>query len=288
MQSTQYVDKPIDALVVEGGAMRGIFAAGVLDAFMQQGFNPFSLCLGVSAGATNLASFLAGMYQRNFKVYTDYSLRPEFISWCKFIMGGHLLDLDWLWDITIRELRIDIPRIINGDQRFLVGVTSAESGVVNYINPSADNIEELLKASSSIPVLYRKQVSIDGQQYVDGGLADPIPVEEAWRQGARRIMVVRSRKKDYAMPLKTPSTLYRYYLKEYPNLFQAAVSRPRHYARAIEFLRNPPQGVQIIEINPPEGFRTTRLTRNIEVLKSDYQLGVSAGREAMQYWRELL
>ncbi len=288
MLSINNMDKPLDALVVEGGAMRGIFSAGVLDAFLQKGFNPFDICLGVSAGATNLASFLAGMHQRNFKVYTDYSLRPEFISWRKFLTGGHLLDLDWLWDITIRELRIDIPRIINGNQRFLVGVTSVESGEAHYINPSADNIEELLKASSSIPVLYRKQVSINGQQYVDGGLADPIPVEAAFRHGARRILVIRSRKKDYAMPLKTPATLYRYYLKDYPNLYQAAVARPTRYAKAIEFIRNPPQGVQIIEINPPVSFKTGRLTKNIEVLKSDYQLGVDAGKEAMAKWRELL
>lgn len=288
MLSIKDVDMPLDALVVEGGAMRGIFAAGVLDAFIHKGFNPFHLCVGVSAGATNLASFLAGMYQRNFKVYTDYSLRPEFISWRKFLTGGHLLDLDWLWDITIRELRIDIPRIINGNQRFWVGVTSVESGEAHYINPSADNIEELLKASSSIPVLYRKQVSINGQQYVDGGLADPIPVEAAFQYGARRILVIRSRKKEYTMPLKTPATLYRYYLKDYPNLYQAAVDRPRHYARAIEFLRNPPEGVQVIEINPPESFRTSRLTKNIEVLKSDYQLGVEAGREAMQKWGQLV
>ena len=288
MLSINNMDKPLDALVVEGGAMRGIFSAGVLDAFLQKGFNPFDICLGVSAGATNLASFLAGMHQRNFKVYTDYSLRPEFISWRKFLTGGHLLDLDWLWDITIRELRIDIPRIINGNQRFLVGVTSVESGEAHYINPSADNIEELLKASSSIPVLYRKQVSINGQQYVDGGLADPIPVEAAFRHGARRILVIRSRKKDYAMSANTPSLLYRHYLKDYPQLCRAALERPARYAEAIEFLRNPPPDVQVIEINPPDDFKTGRITKNIQVLKADYHLGVEAGMEAMTKWRELL
>jgi Predicted esterase of the alpha-beta hydrolase superfamily len=288
MQPFQDFEKPLDALVVEGGAMRGIFSAGVLDAFLSHGFNPFDLCVGVSAGATNLASFLAGMYQRSYTVYTDYSLRPEFLSWYKFLAGGHLLDLDWLWDITIKELRIDIPKLINSKQRFLIGVTGVVDGKSHQLVPTTENIEELLKASSSIPVLYRNHVCIDGQAYVDGGLADPIPVETAYRHGARRILVIRSRKKDYAMSANTPSLLYRHYLKDYPQLCRAALERPARYAEAIEFLRNPPPDVQVIEINPPDDFKTGRITKNIQVLKADYHLGVEAGMEAMTKWRELL
>ena len=272
--------------MVEGGAMRGIFSAGVLDAFLQGGFNPFEVSIGVSAGATNLASFLAGMYQRSYKVYTDYSLRPEFISWRKFLTGGHLLDLDWLWNITVSELRIDIPTLIDNGHRFMIGVTSVESGKAQFFDPTAANVEELLKASSSIPVLYRKQVCIDGQVYVDGGLADPIPVETAYRLGARRILVLRSRKKEYVMSSKAPMALYRHYLKDHPNLCQAAIDRPLRYAEAIEFMRNPPAGVQIIEINPPDGFRTSRLTKNIELLNADYALGVAAGVDVMARWHE--
>lgn len=92
------------ALVVEGGALRGVFSTGVLDGFLEAGFHPFDFFIGVSSGASNLAAYLAGMKGRNRKIYLDYSLRPEFISLARFLRGGHLMDLDWLWEITIREI----------------------------------------------------------------------------------------------------------------------------------------------------------------------------------------
>ena len=74
------------ALVVEGGAMRGIFSAGIMDTFIEKKFNPFDLLIGVSIGASNIAAYLADMYQRNYKIFTVYSLNPEFISMKKFLL----------------------------------------------------------------------------------------------------------------------------------------------------------------------------------------------------------
>ena len=99
------------ALVVEGGALRGVFSTGILDGFLESRFNPFDFYLGVSSGASNLAAYLAEMIGRNKRIYTDYSLRPEFIDPVRFLRGGHLMDLDWLWDTTIREIRLDLQRI---------------------------------------------------------------------------------------------------------------------------------------------------------------------------------
>lgn len=84
---------PVRALVVEGGAMRGIFSTGVLDGFLARNFNPFDIYFGVSSGSGNLAAFLARMPGRNLKIYTDYSLRPEFINWRRAAMGGP----SWTW-----------------------------------------------------------------------------------------------------------------------------------------------------------------------------------------------
>ena len=85
------------ALVVEGGGMRGAFSAGVLDVFLEAGFNPFSVYGGASGGAMNLSSFLSGQHGRNFRIYRDICTCPEFISMVKYLRGGHWVDLDWLW-----------------------------------------------------------------------------------------------------------------------------------------------------------------------------------------------
>ncbi len=275
----------LNALVVEGGAMRGIFSTGVLDAFLEKGFNPFDVAIGVSAGATNIASYLAEMYQRNFKVYTDYSTRPDFINWSKFIKGGHLVDLDWLWGLTIKEIRLDLDKILNSGTEFYIGVSPVNTGETVFLLPDRDNLEETLKASSAIPVFYRGFVRLNQTDYVDGGLTDPIPVIEAYRRGAKNILVLRSRPYSYTMKNNSHQLLSKLYLKKYPNLVKALANRAEKYQQAIAFMRNPPQGVRIIEVNPPDTFQTKRLTTDVAVLMRDYRTGYQMGLAIMEQWK---
>lgn len=185
------------ALVVEGGAMRGIFAAGVLDAFLAQGRTAFDHCIGVSAGAVNLAAFLAGQRGRNHSVITDYSCRPEFISLARFVRGGHWLDLDWLWAITIRECRLDLARFAANPVPLTVVATRVSDGQAAYLKGNAAELEQQIKASCSVPLVYRDFVRIGGEAMTDGGVADSIPVRHAYEQGAREITVVLSRPLGY-------------------------------------------------------------------------------------------
>ncbi len=275
------------ALVVEGGAMRGIFSTGVLDAFLTQRFNPFDLCIGVSAGATNIAAYLAEMYQRNFKVYTDYSLRPDFISWRKFLTGGHLIDLDWLWAITIREIRLDLDKIFSTPKEYYVGVTEIHSGKAVYLKPEKTNLEDIMKASSSIPIFYRKFLRVNELDCVDGGLADPIPVLEAYRRNAKTIMVIRSRPYSYTKKSESNEFLSKLYFRNYPGLADAIGQRAKAYQEAVVFMRNPPQGIRIIEVNPPESFHTKRLTKDLDLLTLDYQSGFQAGMDIMKQFNRI-
>lgn len=275
------------ALVVEGGAMRGVFSTGVLDAFLTNKFNPFNLYIGVSAGATNIASFLAEMYQRNLKVYTDYSTGHDFINWGKFISGGNLVDLDWLWGITIQEIRLDLEKIFNPEKEFYIGVTSIDTGQAVYLKPERNNLEEMLKASSAIPVFYRNYIKINNIPYVDGGLADPIPVLEAYRRKARNIMVLRSRPYSYTMKQRNSNYWQNLFLKGSPKLVEAFNRRAQKYQEAIDFMRNPPEGIRIMELNPPESFPVKRLTKDISILKQGYRWGYEAGIKIMEKWHHL-
>lgn len=191
------INCPDTALVVEGGAMRGIFSTGVLDGFLAREFNPFDIFFGVSSGSGNLAAFLARMPRRNLKIYTDYSLRPEFINWKRAVLGGPLMDLDWLWEITIREIRLDLQTIFAPGKPFIVCLTDAATGAAVYQQTDAANLEEVLKASSALPVLYNSFPLIEGERKLDGGFSDPLPVRAAMDAGAKKIMVVRSRPYSY-------------------------------------------------------------------------------------------
>lgn len=264
--------------------MRGIFACGVLDAFLSEQFNPFDICIGVSAGTTNIAAYLAGMYKRNHRVYLDYSLRKDFISWKRFLKGGHLLDLDWMWDITIREVRLRVDEIAASRSLFLIGLTNARTGNAEFITPQRDEIEHVLKASCAIPVFYRGFVSWRGTDYTDGGIADPIPVKEAVLRGASKIAVIRSRPASTVMDKGKGNFLTEFFLRKTPALAATVRRRPDVYNESIAFLRNPPEGVSIIEVNPPEDFRTKRLTKDPAVLEADYQKGFEAGLAFIGRW----
>jgi predicted patatin/cPLA2 family phospholipase len=272
------------ALVVEGGGMRGIFSTGILDAFIKQEFYPFDLCIGVSAGSSNVAAYLGKMYQRNYKVFTDYSLRPEFISMKKFIRGGHLMDIDWLWDVTLRDLPVNVDTLFSASAEFIIGATEVNTGNSVYLKPTRHNFDQLMKASSAIPVIYRSFVEVDGVKYVDGGVTDSIPVIEAYRRGATKIMVLRSRPHAYMMKSSKNNMLTRWYLRNYPDLLQALDNRAHTYQEAIDFMRNSPVDVQVIEVNPPDSFKTERLTKELSVLEQDYQLGYDMGVQLAQSW----
>lgn len=272
------------ALVVEGGAMRSIFSIGVLDVLIKKGIYDFDLCIGVSAGGTSLASYLAGMHERSFRVIVDYSTRKEFINIFNFIKGKHYMDLCWLWDYCESYDPLNVEKIIDRDIKFLVGVTSIDSGEVEYKKLSKENANELLKASCAIPVVYRNPVEVEGALYFDGGIADPIPIEEALKHEVDEIIVIRSRKKSYRMKVKNNKS-QEYFLKKHPKIKKAFNERGWKYNKSIDLIRSKHRNINIIEINPPEEFKTSRFTKNRGILMKDYKLGIEAGIKLIEKFR---
>lgn len=275
------------ALIVEGGAMRGIFSCGILDHFLDAQFSPFDSFWGVSAGASNLAAYLAKMPRRNLQIYLDYSLRKNFISPTQVMRGGHIMDLDWLWEITIKEMELDMA-VLSAEQRpFFLGVTRRDNGKAEYHTPSIERLTDTMKASSALPILYRHGVALSGTYYVDGGVSDAIPIAEAIRRGATQIMVLRSRPASYRKSKGKFDRVMKSLLKRTPDLIEPMTTRHIRYNQAIELINNPPSGVKIIQVCPPEHFSLKRLTRNTEPLESAYKLGTEAGREAITRWQAL-
>ncbi len=273
-----------NALLVEGGALRAVFSSGVLDEFLEEGFDPFHVYYGVSAGAGNIAAYLARMPGRNLRIYSDYALRPEFIRLSRFLGGGHLMDLDWLWDITIREIRLDLETIFSHGRPFVICLTDLVTGQAVYREPTSADLEHLLKASSALPVLYRGHVDVDGHPMVDGGVADPIPVAEAVRQGARNIMVIRSRKRDYIKEAGLLDGLLKQVMRRQAGFRKILEGRAERYNRTVAFLRHPPPDIRVLEICPPESFRSSRLGRNPRIIAQGYELGRAAGACAIREW----
>ena len=267
------------ALVVEGGAMRGIFAAGVLDSFLDNQFIPFDFCMGVSAGSTNLAGFLAGQRRRSHKLITDYSCRSEFINPWKYLRGGHYLDLDWLWDISDKEYPIDFTAYRQRNIPFWVVTTNACTGKPTYHRPAENELSETLMASCALPLVYREFPTLKGEQQADGGLSDSIPVIEAYKQGAREITVILSRPKGYRMLEKRSPSTIRFLLNKYPALAEASIQRHKHYNAALDFIYNPPEDCKINILVPDGSFEVGRMTTDSNKLNAGYEMGIAVGAQ---------
>jgi predicted patatin/cPLA2 family phospholipase len=277
------------ALVVEGGGMRGIFPAGVLDVFLEKKFDPFDLYIGVSAGACNLASHLAGQHKRNFRIYTELMTRPGFISLWKFLKGGHFMDLDYLWKLIDDQEPLSLEEIFkHGGVEYIVVGTNANLGIPVYMRTNVRNCNECLKASSAVPFLYQGIVEIDSTHYVDGGVTDPIPAMEAYRRGARIITVIRTRPAHYRKKKGIENYVSSFATRAWPKLSEAVKGQAETYSRCVDFILNPPKDATIIQIAPEGPLHTGRTTQNIESLLTDYETGRQIGEEFVSRWEQVM
>jgi len=262
------------AIVVEGGAMRGIFSAGVLDVLLERGVE-FDLAIGTSAGAANLASFVAKQHGRNLRSYVDIMTRPELFSVRRALTGGHYMDLDWLWDRFAAENPLDEAAIARSSTQLVSVATCALTSEPLYFEHRSPNVHAEVKVGCALPLLYRGPLMVQGKLAVDGGLSDAIPAAEAYRRGARRIIVVRSRPAN-AMKERSPlEPLMAMLLRGQPAVAHATRQTAARYRQAVAFVTNPPPDARLIHLAPELPLRTGRTTQDKSALNADYETGRS-------------
>lgn len=275
------------ALIVEGGAMRSVFSAGLLDRFIQEGFDPFDFYIGASAGASNLLAFLTGTPRKSLGIYLDLALRREFIDYRRFLRGGHLLDLDWLVANAVSQAGLDGAVLCAQKKPLYVGVTNVTSGEALYLKAGPFNLTSLIKASMALPLFYREFPEIDGRPMTDGGVADGIPLGAAIHMGAKRIMVIRSRFSGYRKKDTWMHRYIRWKMRSHTALVATMRQRIARHRDVVELINRPPPGIDIVDICPPEEFAVGRFSRDRDGLLQGYQIGFETGETAMARWREV-
>ena len=269
------------ALVVEGGAMRGIFAAGVLDKFMEHDYHSFDFAIGVSAGATNLSTYVSKMHGLSKTIITQYATKREFFSPIRFIKGGHMTDVHWLWHHCKEAM--NIPSLgEKGSMPLYVGITNAESGECEYVKATKDNVDDLMVASCALPTAYRDEISINGTRYLDGGVADAIPAIQAYRMGARDITVILSQPMGFTKPEVKSVWLMQKMYGNQPAILKKMLQRAAIYNETLNFLKNPPEDCNIRVIAPDEAFCVKRLTMDKKKLLRGYGQGRRMARRYLK------
>ncbi|MGL6257931.1 patatin-like phospholipase family protein [Vibrio sp. WXL103] len=193
------------ALIAQGGGQRGIFTAGVLDAFLMSDFDPFDEFYGTSAGAVNLCAFLSRQHTLGRRFLLDVTTHDEFFSLLGFLKQNRYLNLEWGFERLKHfplKLDLDLARQVLGERKAFAAVTCANTLKDRYLNMLGGNWFEVLLATCAIPYLYKTSVSVQGHEFYDGGVSAAIPVQQAWRNNARMIVVIRTESQEFELAEK--------------------------------------------------------------------------------------
>ena len=264
-----------------GGGLRGIFGAGVYDYCMEHGIS-FDCCIGVSAGAANMASFQAGQQFRNYAFYTEFSMRKEYMSLENFTRTGSYIDLEYVYGVLSNsdgEYPLDYEAIMDNPAPYVIVATNAETGEPVYFtkNDLKKDCYSPIIASSCVPVA-NKAYEIDGVPYFDGGLSDPIPYEKAFEMGCERVVVVLTRPRNEER-ISDKDDLFAHILsRSYPESARKLNERAVRYNSQLAAVEQLEAEGRALIIAPDDIGHLKTLTRDMDQLKALYRKGLVAAK----------
>ena len=259
-------------LVVEGGGMRGIYAAGVLDVMMEQGFT-FDGVIGVSAGAIHGCTMVAGQRGRSIRYYKKYCNDKRFMSVRSWIKTGEIVGRDFCY----RELPevldpFDYEAYEQSDARFYATCSNVETGRAEYLEITDMRRQiDIIRASASLPYVSHI-VDVDGKKLLDGGCTDSIPVKAFRKMGYTRTVVILTRDETYR---KKPARVFpaKLVYRRYPRFIQALKNRHQVYNQTREELGKMEREGTVFVIRPSEVLQIGRMCHDPGKIQEVYETG---------------
>jgi predicted patatin/cPLA2 family phospholipase len=269
------------ALVLEGGALRSVYTAGVLDVFMEKDLY-LDYVVGVSAGALTGANYISRQPGRSALFNIEHRYDSRYIGLKHLLFEGSIFNFDFLFKEAANSIwRYDVNRLKNTNQRFLIETTNCLSGDTVFFEEYEYNaLTEALRASSSLPFLSRIPY-INGAPYIDGGIANTVPIEKAISDGYKKIIVILTRKKGYkAKNNKIFVDLCRLYYRKYPKIIQLMENAGQRNNEKMLLLDKLEKEGKILIIRPSTGLKVGRVERSTDKLRLLYLEGKEDARNA--------
>lgn len=274
----------VDAgLVLEGGGMRGVYTAGVLEYFLEKEIS-FPYVIGVSAGAAMAASYLSKQKGRNKRVNIELVKDPRYLSWRNYFKNRQLFGMDFIFDeIPNKLVPFNYDEFFKSKSQFVIGTTDCLTGEPVYLTKE-DYGEEMLKAikaSSSLPFI-APEIHFKNRILLDGGISDPIPLGKSQKDGNKRNVVILTRNEGY---LKKPSKFHFLVKRKYPEytgLQRALADRYRKYNETVEYLREEEKKGNTVVIRPAKPLDVGRIERNPVKLENLYVQGYQDAKLAAE------
>ena len=261
-------------IVVEGGGMRGIYGAGVLDVLLENDIKADGL-IGVSAGAIHGCSFVSGQKGRSIRYNLKYSRDPRYMSMRSLIRTGDMFGIDFCYRELPETLDpFDNETFESSSTEYYVTCTDVETGQPVYHRcPSlrGDRID-WVRASASMPLASRI-VELDGKKLLDGGVADSIPVMAFRKMGFKKDLVILTRPEGYRKKQNPMLPLIRRAYREYPEFVETAASRHLVYTRELDEISRLEREGEILVIRPSRRIKISRNERRPERIEQMYRLG---------------
>lgn len=261
------------ALVLEGGGLRGVFTCGVLDCFMDNGLR-FPFTVGVSAGACNGLSYMSGQRGRAKASNIDLMDKHRYVGFRYLLTQGCIMDYNLLFeDFPEKIIPYDYEAYFSSTDRFVMVTTNCLTGKAEYFEEKSDSkrVMAIVRASSSLPYV-TKITYVDGVPMLDGGIADPIPVEYVQSQGYESMVIILTRNKGYRKnerQMPVPKIIYR----KYPELRKTLARRNAQYNRTMEMIERLEEEGKITVIRPVKPIEVGRMEKDTDKLRALYQEG---------------
>ena len=277
-------------LVMEGGAMRGLFTAGVIDVFMEEGIRTDGV-IGVSAGATFGCNYVTQQKGRPLRYCTRFCRDPRFCSTASLLLTGDMFGAEFCYHTIPEKLDpIDNETFLRSGIPFYIVCTDVNTGKAVY-HQCRDMLsrEELewVRAGASMP-LCSQIVKAGKYELLDGGIADSVPLKYFEYKGYARNIVILTQPADYVKQPNSTMPLVRTVYRKYPKLIRALERRHEIYNQQIAYVREAEQNGTAFVIRPPEKLPVSHLTHDPELMRTVYATGRRTAMAAIPALREFL
>ena len=270
-------------LVMEGGAMRGMFTCGVLDVLMENGIS-FDGAVGVSAGATFGLNIKSRQIGRAFRYNKKYCSDKRYHSIRSLILTGDIYNVPFCYDELPYKLdKWDTDTFRDNPMEFYCVVTDIETGKPVYhkcVDGLGDDIL-WIQASASMPLVSRP-VHINGGVYLDGGISDSIPLKFMQDKGYDDILVIETQPRDYVKKPQQFMPLVKWSLRKYPNMIRCMAERYLMYNGEKSYIRQQEEAGKVQVIRPKEPLNISAVEKDPKEIERVYLLGREAGEEYLK------
>ena len=266
-------------LVLEGGGMRGLFTAGILDAWMEAGI-PFDGLVGVSAGACFGCNYKSRQPGRVIRYNKRFAKDSRYCSWTSLLRTGDIFNADFCYrEIPSTLDPFDAKTFEAHPMEFHIAATDCATGKAVYrrLDKADETAFKWIQASASMPVVSRP-VRIDGGDYLDGGLSDGIPLGYFESLGFARNVVITTRPHGYRKFPSDKMWIIKPWLRKYPAIYQALTTRHRWYNETLAYIDKRVAAGAAFLVCPPETLPIGRVCHDPATMQRVYDIGHDLGR----------